>query len=153
MVTRTWLHIACLLIAGCATSPQRASLAPVAVISTEPMLAHSARLDPAFVASRNRLAAAYDQEIAGVTEHFLDAVRLPGEGRCDVVLVLLPGGYILRVEPGQCSFSPPALKAVSDALVSKSLPYKGYESVFMRTTHMALCSPRAACRESAGGAE
>jgi hypothetical protein len=123
-------------------------LVSVGVISTERPLHYSADVDPAFAKSQYRLAAAYDQAIANATERVLHEVRISAGHRCDVVLVILPGGQALRIEPGECSFSQSELKVVSATLENRSLPYRGYESVFQRNAHIALCSPKALCTES-----
>jgi hypothetical protein len=90
------------------------------VISIEQPLRSSANTAPAFVASQRRLAVAYGQAIANATEHFLVDVRLPKGERCDVVLILLPSGYVVRVEPQRCSFSLNEMKAVSEALANRT---------------------------------
>lgn len=131
-----------------ASTEKGGELVSVGVISTERPLHYSADVDPTFAVSQYRLAAAYNQAIANTIERLLNEVRVPAGQRCDVDLVILPSGLVLRVEPGQCSFSQSEFKAVDDALVNKLLPYRGYESVFQRNAHVALCSPRESCDES-----
>jgi len=145
LLKRTRLYLVCLLIAGCAAVPTGRHLVPVGVISTERALQYPTNVDPTFAASQRRLSVTYDQAIANATERLLNDVRLPVDQRCDVALVLVPSGLVIRVEPGQCSLSPSDLKVVSDALVDKSLPYRGYESVFQRRAHLAFCSPGGTC--------
>ncbi|WP_147281781.1 hypothetical protein [Dyella solisilvae] len=148
MNKRTWFYLGCLLAAGNATAQTAPQLVPVGVISTERLPQYSSNVDPTFAAYQRRLAAAYDQAIADAAEHFLSDVRVPAGQRCDVSLVILPSGLVVRVEPGQCTFAPATLKAISDALVEKSLPYRGYESVFQRNAHLAFCSPKGSCSEA-----
>jgi hypothetical protein len=122
-------------------------LKPLSVVSTEKPFHYAPGVNPYFVASKHRLASTYNLALADTVEHLLADVRLPGGLRCDVTLILLPGGFIMRVEPGKCAFSPDALNAVDNALVEKTLPYKGFESVYQRTAHFALCSSKSVCNE------
>jgi hypothetical protein len=117
------------------------------VVSTEKPFQYAPGVNPDFAASQYRRASAYHLALANTVEHLLADVRLSGGRRCDVTLILLPGGFILRVEPGKCTFSPDALRAVDNALIEKTLPYQGFESVFQREAHFALCSSKSVCNE------
>ena len=145
LIKCSWIVLALMLTYGCIAAAKEPELVPVGVISTDQLYQFAAGFSPDFVASQHALQATYDEAIAREVERLLVDVRVPGGQRCDVTVVLLPSGFVMRVEPGKCAFSSNDLKEVSGALLTKTLPYKGYESVFQRNAHMAFCAPKRMC--------
>lgn len=141
--------LACLLAVSCAAVAHDHHRVPVGVISTEGRLQYLSISRSGFVATHRRRAAAYDLAISHATEQLLEGVKLPAGQSCKVALILLPGGEVMRVEPAACSFEASDLKTIIDALTGKLLPYEGFESVFQREAHLALCTPKGPCSGSA----
>jgi len=140
------LLLAPMLLGGCATNPS-SNLAYVGVISTQPpfQLAESEKRDSAFVESTRNLELQYGVALAHRAEELLADVALPHGARCDFSVTFIPGGEVVDADLTACQLQPALREHVRTALIGQVMPYSGFESVFLRIAHLAVCAPRDLC--------
>jgi hypothetical protein len=98
-------------------------------------------------ASSNQLRGYYAQAIHGVVNANWIPTGVPDGVHCRVTVTQATGGDVTDVAFDDCPFDGAARDTVEQALHRTSLPYEGFEIVFMRQIPIDFCQPEAACRQ------
>ena len=135
-----------ILLGGCATQPQ-SNGAPADVVSAQPPFEYSEkwRHDSEFIEKQRSLEKQYGSALAQSVEELLGGLEFPSDSKCHFSVASLPGGLILRTDLSACQFEPTLIERMRVALVGKTMPYAGFESVFQRTYRFSLCAPKGTC--------
>ncbi len=72
-------------------------------------------------------------------------VGVPANTRCKVSFTQIPGGQVIDIDYGLCSFDPAARETVERAMHKQPMPYHGFETVFQRKITIEFCYPEDAC--------
>jgi len=65
--------------------------------------------------------------------------------RCNVTLTQIIGGEVIAVDTSSCSGDPLVVRSLEAAVQREPLPYRGFESVFVRKVTIPFCYPREIC--------
>jgi len=135
-----------IVLGGCVTQPQ-SKWATVGVIPAQPPFEYSEkwRNDTKFVEKQRSLEKQYGSALAQSVEGLLSGLEFPSSSKCSFSITSLPGGLILRTDLSGCQFEPALSERTRVALVGKTMPYAGFESVFQRTYRFSLCAPKSMC--------
>ena len=65
--------------------------------------------------------------------------------RCNVTLTQIIGGEVIAVDTSSCAGDPLVVRSLEAAVQREPLPYRGFESVFVRKVTIPFCYPREIC--------
>lgn len=67
--------------------------------------------------------------------------------RCNVTITQIPGGEVISVDSSACFGDPNIVRSIEAAVQREPLPYRGFESVFVRKVTIPFCFPREICTQ------